>query len=242
MMKSSPAFQFYPDDFLGGVITMNLQQRGLYITLLCVQWNQGFVTKDDFESLTDGIAMAEPMAKRVFAKFDQCQDGQFRNARLEEVRQKQAEYSANRSESGKAGANKRWHSHSAAIAQPMANDSSPSPSPTPIAEREQNFPEIPSIELVLAESQRIGLAEWKARDWFEEMEGCGWLDHQKRRIYRWQSVLARVKTKWEADGRPAGPPSAASKTKPVFKTYAEREAEAQKEKYKARILREIDAI
>ena len=58
------------------------------------------------------------------------------------------------------------------------------------------------------EAARIGLAEWKARDWFDEMEGCGWLDHKGRRIQRWQSVLARVKTKWEADGRPAHPPSA----------------------------------
>lgn len=129
-MNKPPAFQFYADDFLGGTVTMTLAQRGLYITLLSLQWNQGFVTQDDFDCLVgDGTAIAEPMAKRVLAKFAKGDDGHFRNVRLEAERQKQQAFRASRSESGKAGADKRWHSHSAAIAQPMAKNSSPSPSP-----------------------------------------------------------------------------------------------------------------
>lgn len=65
----------------------------------------------------------------------------------------------------------------------------------------------PDLNEVLFYAQKIGLAEWKAKDWFDEMEGCGWLDHNKRQIERWQSILNRVRTKWEADGRPAGPPA-----------------------------------
>lgn len=65
----------------------------------------------------------------------------------------------------------------------------------------------PSLNEVLVTAQMIGLSEWKARDWFDEMEGCGWLDFQHRPVVRWQSVLNRVKVKWEADGRPASPPS-----------------------------------
>jgi hypothetical protein len=67
--------------------------------------------------------------------------------------------------------------------------------------------ERPDLKEVLFEAQRMGLAEWKARDWFNEMEGCGWLDHVHRPIVAWRAVLARVKVKWEADGRPAQPPS-----------------------------------
>jgi hypothetical protein len=77
-----------------------------------------------------------------------------------------------------------------------------------LAEREPGESvERPSLEEVKTEAQRIGLAEWKAVDWWSEMEGCGWLDHQKRPVIKWQPILSRVRTKWEADGRPMQPPS-----------------------------------
>lgn len=44
-MKKSPAFQFYPKDFLTDdkVLAMSAEVRGLYITLLCIDWlNDGF--------------------------------------------------------------------------------------------------------------------------------------------------------------------------------------------------------
>jgi hypothetical protein len=75
----------------------------------------------------------------------------------------------------------------------------------PKSEREHGA-ERPSLKEVLYRAQTIGLAPWKAEDWFHEMEGCGWLDHNHRPIERWQSILARVRTKWESDGRPMSPP------------------------------------
>ncbi len=77
--------------------------------------------------------------------------------------------------------------------------------------------EIPQWGRVQAYAGTIGLAEWKARDWFDEMEGVGWIDHLSRPIRNWQAILRRVKTKWEADGRPVpgggkgGRPAAQSK-------------------------------
>lgn len=65
----------------------------------------------------------------------------------------------------------------------------------------------PSWPAVRAHAVQIGLAEWKALDFFNEMEGCGWLDYNKRPIRKWQNVLNRVRTKWEADGRPMQPPT-----------------------------------
>lgn len=70
----------------------------------------------------------------------------------------------------------------------------------------------PRIEEVLTHAILIGLAEWKARDWFDEMDGCGWLDFQHREIRNWKAVLNRVRTKWEADGRPTQPPTNNAKT------------------------------
>lgn len=68
--------------------------------------------------------------------------------------------------------------------------------------------ELPTWERVRDYARNIGLAEWKARDWFDEMEACGWLDHLHRPIRSWSASIGRVKTKWEADGRPAGPTAA----------------------------------
>ena len=44
----SPAFQFYPKDFLTDekVRVMSLQERGAYITLMCLCWTEGTIPSD----------------------------------------------------------------------------------------------------------------------------------------------------------------------------------------------------
>lgn len=65
------------------------------------------------------------------------------------------------------------------------------------------YPEIPSWEAVKDRAAMIGLPEWRARLWFDEMEAVGWRDKNGRPIRKWQNLLATVKAYWEADGRPA---------------------------------------
>lgn len=67
---------------------------------------------------------------------------------------------------------------------------------------------MPNWELVKAHADRIGLVEWKARDWFDEMEGAGWRDYRNRQICKWDAVLNRVRSQWEAEGRPMQKPAA----------------------------------
>lgn len=78
--------------------------------------------------------------------------------------------------------------------------------------------ERPSIAEVQSYASTIGLAAWKAADWFDEMEGCGWLDFHHRPIIKWKPILTRVCRKWESDGRPKGPP--ANKQPPPMLDYA----------------------
>src|SRR6185312_11765498 len=44
----SPAFQFYPNDFLGSgsVAAMTLEEIGAYVLLLCYEWNEGGLPDD----------------------------------------------------------------------------------------------------------------------------------------------------------------------------------------------------
>jgi uncharacterized protein YdaU (DUF1376 family) len=39
MSTKSPAFQLYAQDFLTGVMDLTMEERGIYITLLCKQWS-----------------------------------------------------------------------------------------------------------------------------------------------------------------------------------------------------------
>lgn len=125
---------------------------------------------------------------------------------------------------GKAMADARWKkardavSNAAGIATGIAPRNAPTEpteptEPNPSIERVApvgSYAEIPALKEVQAHAAFIGLAPWKAEDWFDEMSGCGWLDHMHRPIAAWRAVMNRVRTKWEADGRPSGPPAAKS--------------------------------
>ena len=203
-MTKPPAFQFYADDFLAGTLTMSNEERGLYITLLCIQWNCGFVSGDDVERL--GSAMAQPSLSYVKGKFELGEDGQFRNARMEIVRAKQSEFSANRSKSGKEGADKRWHSYGSAIAKPCQKHGSPSPTPSPSPiEREGGAAPAPprfkkpSVEEMKLQAAKIGLPESEAESAWHFYESKGWkVGSQSMRS--WQSALVTWRARWQERG------------------------------------------
>ncbi len=44
-MAKDPAFLFYAQDFLVGCSDLTLEERGQYITMLCLQHQKGFVTE-----------------------------------------------------------------------------------------------------------------------------------------------------------------------------------------------------
>lgn len=205
-----PAFQFYPDDFVAGTVGLSTEEVGAYIRLLCFQWGNGKLSSDiaTLERIAGG-----KVSKAVLSKFPRG-----KNRRLEVERRKQQEYRDKQRLNGLASAKARLNRGSTTVQppldsgsalvddsfQPKGNSPSPSPSPCTVRERmEIPFPETPNWETVKFEAERIGLPEWKAFDWFNEMEGCGWKDHQSRQINRWQSVILRVKIHWETLGRPS---------------------------------------
>ena len=46
MYNNPPAFQFYPQDFITGVMYLTMEERGIYITLLCIQWSKNVIPKE----------------------------------------------------------------------------------------------------------------------------------------------------------------------------------------------------
>lgn len=128
----SPAFQFYPSDFLSdeNVVLMNNIEVGCYIKLLCFCWKQGSIPSD-----VSKIAKLcnEPDDKMVelWSSIKPCfrngQPDRLIHPRLEVERKKQANFSKERSESGKRGAEKRWKNKDkdgSAIEKPIAKNGS----------------------------------------------------------------------------------------------------------------------
>lgn len=170
--NKSPAFQFYPKDFLtdAKVIIMPPEIRGLYITLLCIDWLEdgfpkeqmlplsGFVRHDQNGNLRDELSHSS-----AIAQLSPCfmahpsKVGYLTNPRLRKERIGQEHRRLERVESGKKGAISKWNRdlprmalpsscHGSAIllpmAQPMANDGSSSSS-TPSSSDPKNFNIIP---------------------------------------------------------------------------------------------------
>jgi uncharacterized protein YdaU (DUF1376 family) len=133
----SPAFQFYAKDFLTGTATMSLAERGAYVTLLSHQWDSGSVpstAKERARMLGCTASEERRIWARLVSKFTLVDDA-FQNLRLEEERQKQAEFRRRQSDKGKASAATRWqpksnHGSTAVTngLQPNGNSSSSSSS------------------------------------------------------------------------------------------------------------------
>jgi uncharacterized protein YdaU (DUF1376 family) len=97
---TSPAFQFYVQDFLTGTMYMSSEEVGAYVRLLCHQWDKGALPASDRELMR--IARTKMKTLEVVkGKFDLCDDGLLRNARLEKERGKQASWKLKSSEAGK---------------------------------------------------------------------------------------------------------------------------------------------
>lgn len=85
-MPKDPAFLFYTKDFLSGVSDLTMEERGQYITLLCLQQQKGHLTEKAIK-IAVGNAAAD-----VMAKFRQDSAGLWYNERLELEIEKRASH------------------------------------------------------------------------------------------------------------------------------------------------------
>lgn len=228
--NKSPAFMFYPSDWLGSqrVSLMTLEEEGAYIRLLSYCWQHGSIPRDpDKLARLIGKGASTTLAQSVATMFQPPLDSGslvgdvLVHDKLEALRREREIFLDKSRQGGLASAKARKKAKQmASKSEPplgsrlQAKGNSSSSSSYIAVERGREWP---ALEDVLAHAQSIGLAEWKARDWFDEMEGTGWIDWNHRPVQKWQAVLNRVKTKWQADGSPMQPTygkSAPKKDKP----------------------------
>jgi uncharacterized protein YdaU (DUF1376 family) len=86
-------FRFFPADFIEDedVVSMDLQERGAYITLLCRQWKNGSIPSD-IPSLARMLKVTQAEMERMWAGLGHCfqphptEEGRLAQGRLEEER------------------------------------------------------------------------------------------------------------------------------------------------------------
>jgi uncharacterized protein YdaU (DUF1376 family) len=97
-MGKDPAFMLYSQDFLVGVSDLTMEERGQYITMLCLQHQKGRLSERT-------ISLSVPnVSEYVLAKFDIDENGNYYNKRLESEIIKRESYAQSRRENGK----KKW--------------------------------------------------------------------------------------------------------------------------------------
>jgi uncharacterized protein YdaU (DUF1376 family) len=127
----SPAFQFYPKDFLSdaNVLAMSLTELGAYWKLTCICWNEGSLPAD-VKSLARLLGIPAGHASRLWQAIAPCfkeRDGRLTHPRLEGERKKQAEFRQRQADNGRKGGRPSGKGlGSSGVTQPQAKESSSS--------------------------------------------------------------------------------------------------------------------
>jgi uncharacterized protein YdaU (DUF1376 family) len=111
MTNKSPAFQWYPKDFLSSVrvAEMSLEEKGAYIVALSFCWISGSLPSDPTRlARVIGDGCTAETAEAILPMFEPTKDGQrLVHERLEIERKKQMDWKNKTSKAGKASAKAR---------------------------------------------------------------------------------------------------------------------------------------
>lgn len=95
--NNDPAFLFYSSDFLNGVADLTMEERGQYITMMCLQHQKGALSEKTIRLCLGSVSVD------VLSKFVQDENGCYYNERLREEINKRRMYSMSRKKNGELG-------------------------------------------------------------------------------------------------------------------------------------------
>ena len=96
-MAKDPAFLFYSQDFFVGVATMSFEDRGKYITLLCLMHQSGRMSEETIRLLVGSPSVT------LKSKFEVDENGLWFNERLEVEAEKRVKFTESRRLNGLSG-------------------------------------------------------------------------------------------------------------------------------------------
>lgn len=186
-MAKDPAFLFYASDFLTGVQDLTIEERGQYITLLCIQHQKGPLSEKTIR-LAVGNATAD-----VLAKFKQDENGLYYNERLVEEINKRKEHSDKQRQRAKDGWEKRKanESHGNATAMPLESENEiviKDKDVIVVKDKIPSYDEFFNYALTLRPNVKESDVRFKYNAWVEN----GWKTGKGKKIVRWKGVLANT--------------------------------------------------
>lgn len=111
-MASDPAFLFYSQDFFLGTSTLTFEDRGKFITILCVMHQKGRLTEETISFIVGNISF------NLKSKFSIDENGLWFNKRLEIETEKRNKFTESRRSNGLLGG--RGNKKEKASAKPNA--------------------------------------------------------------------------------------------------------------------------
>ena len=175
-MSKDPAFLFYSSDFLTGTLLMSMEQKGKFITLLCIQHQKGHMSERDM------LQICGTYDEDIFDKFQKDSDGKFFNERLKEEIEKRKSYSESRRNNRKKKDDVIIISDT--YVQHMENENEIE---NTIENKKVVRFEKPTLLELKTYMTEIGMADVSEK-WFDYYESNGWLVG-KNKMKNWKAAV-----------------------------------------------------
>jgi len=182
-MSKDPAILFYTSDFITGTLTMTNDQKGKYITLLCLQHQQGYLTGEDM------LNICQSYDKKIYSKFNENGDGLYYNERMKIESERRRKYSESRSQNRKIY--KTYDNHMETITE---NETIIVNKNKKGAKNKKFKP--PIIEEVKQYFKESGYSEDCAINAFEYYTDLDWHDKNDNPVLNWKM---KMRTVWFKD-------------------------------------------
>jgi hypothetical protein len=169
-MAKDPAFLFYASDFITGVSDLNMEERGQYITLLCLQHQKGHLSEKTIRLNVANISVD------VLKRFEKDENGLYFNQRLDIEIEKRFNFVDSRRENGKKGG------------RPKIEDLKPLGKPR--KNRKVNLPE--NENEVINYFKENGYNKESALKFFKNYSESDWFDSNGKQILNWKQKAQSV--------------------------------------------------
>ena len=180
-MSKDPAFLFYSSDFLTGTLLMSMEQKGKFITLLCIQHQKGHLSEKDM------LHICGSYDEDVFTKFQKDEHGKFYNIRLEEEVDKRKAYSESRRNNRKK--KEDMNNTSSSYVEHMENENE---NEDLIEKKKVARFQKPTIEQLKEYMSEQGMNDI-AENWLNHYEANGWMVG-KVKMKDWKASVRTWKT------------------------------------------------
>lgn len=174
-----PAVLFYTGDFLTGCTGLTMEERGQYITMLCLQHLSGHLNKKTI-SLSVGSVSVD-----VLSKFKIDEDGCYYNERLQIEIEKRSKFIDSRISNGKNGG--RPKKQDKTNEKPSAKPNEKTKEKLPV-NRNRNI-DLKEVEDYFFEK---GYSKDAAKKFFDYYSVADWCDSKGNKVKNWKQKAQSV--------------------------------------------------